>query len=53
MKIKLVPSAVSPGDGRRGSFLSTYLIDDVIAIDAGGLGFMGDLSAQSGSAMFS
>ena len=46
MKIELVPSAVSPGEARRGSFLSTYVIDDVIAIDAGGLGFLGDLFAQ-------
>ena len=46
MKIELVPSTVSPGEARRGSFLSTYLIDDVIAIDAGGLGLLGDLSAQ-------
>ena len=30
-----------------GCFLSSYVIDDVVAIDAGGLGFMGDLSAQS------
>ncbi len=46
MKITLVPSAVSPGDASRGSFLSTYVIDDVVAIDAGGLGLLGDLSAQ-------
>jgi cAMP phosphodiesterase len=46
VKITLVPSAVSPGDGNRGSFLSTYVIDDVVAIDAGGLGLLGDLSTQ-------
>jgi ribonuclease BN (tRNA processing enzyme) len=46
VKITLVPSAVSPGDASRGSFLSTYVIDDVVAIDAGGLGLLGDLSAQ-------
>jgi len=37
---------VSPGDGSRGYFLSSYVIDEVVAIDAGGLGLMGDLSAQ-------
>jgi cAMP phosphodiesterase len=46
VKITLVPSAVSPGDASHGTFLSTYLIDDVVAIDAGGLGLLGDLSAQ-------
>jgi cAMP phosphodiesterase len=47
VKITLVPSAVSPGNGAPGFFLSSYLIDDVVAIDAGGLGFLGDLAAQS------
>ena len=46
MKINLVPSAVSEGDGRRAFFLSSYLINDTVAIDAGGLGFLADLSAQ-------
>ncbi|MFI5456221.1 MAG: MBL fold metallo-hydrolase [Isosphaerales bacterium] len=46
MKITLVPSSVSPGDGSRGYFLSSYVIDDVVAIDAGGLGLLGDLAAQ-------
>jgi ribonuclease BN (tRNA processing enzyme) len=47
VKITLVPSAVSQGDGARGFFLASYLIDGVVAIDAGGLGCLGDLSAQS------
>ncbi len=49
MKITLVPSAMSPGDhnGTRGFFLSSYVIDDVVAIDAGGLGLLGDLDAQT------
>lgn len=47
MKITLVPSAVSAGDGARGFFLSSYLIDGVVAIDAGGLGCLGDLKSQS------
>jgi ribonuclease BN (tRNA processing enzyme) len=46
MKITLIPSAVSAGVGSRGSFVTSYVIDDVIAIDAGGLGFLGDLAAQ-------
>ena len=47
MKITLIPSAVCEGDGTRGFFSSSYLIDGAVAIDAGGLGFLGDLSAQS------
>ena len=49
MKITLVPSAMSPGDhiGTRGFFLSSYVIDDLVAIDAGGLGLLGDLDAQT------
>ncbi len=47
MKITLIPSAVSPGMGGRGDFLTSFVIDDIMAIDAGGLGFLGDLSAQS------
>ena len=46
MKITLVPSAFSTGSGAPGFFLSSYLIDEVVAIDAGGLGFIDDLSAQ-------
>jgi ribonuclease BN (tRNA processing enzyme) len=46
VKIKLVPSSVSPGDASRGYFLSSYIIDEVVAIDAGGLGLIGDLTAQ-------
>jgi ribonuclease BN (tRNA processing enzyme) len=47
MKITLVPSAVSAGAGARGFFLASYVIDDAVAIDAGGLGFLGDLAVQS------
>jgi ribonuclease BN (tRNA processing enzyme) len=46
MKITLLPSAVSPGHGGRGSFLTSYVIDGVVAIDAGGLGLLGDLTEQ-------
>jgi len=47
MKITLVPSAVSQGSDAKGFFLSSYLIDGTIAIDAGGLGLMGDVAAQT------
>lgn len=47
MKITLLPSAVTAGDGARGYYLSSYLIDDVIAIDAGGLGLLGGVDVQS------
>jgi ribonuclease BN (tRNA processing enzyme) len=47
VKITLVPSAVSAGGGGCGFYLSSYVIDGVVAIDAGGLGFLGDLAAQS------
>jgi ribonuclease BN (tRNA processing enzyme) len=47
VKITLVPSAVSAGQGGRGSFVTSYVIDEIIAVDAGGLGFQGDLAAQS------
>jgi len=46
VKITLVPSAVSAGVGGRGSFVTSYVIDEVVAVDAGGLGFLGDLAAQ-------
>jgi ribonuclease BN (tRNA processing enzyme) len=46
VRITLVPSALSSEDGSRGFFLTSYVIDDVVAIDAGGLGLLGDLNAQ-------
>jgi ribonuclease BN (tRNA processing enzyme) len=47
VRITLVPSAVSGGDGCRGFFVTSYIIDDVVAVDAGGLGLLGDLNAQA------
>jgi ribonuclease BN (tRNA processing enzyme) len=47
VKITLVPSAVSAGGGASAFFLSSYLIDDVVAIDAGGLGLLGDVAVQA------
>jgi ribonuclease BN (tRNA processing enzyme) len=46
VKVTLVPSAVSVGGGAPVFFLSSYLIDEFVAIDAGGLGLIDDLSAQ-------
>jgi len=46
VKITLVPSAVAMGAGAPGFFLSSYLIDEIVAIDAGGIGFIDDLSTQ-------
>ncbi len=47
VKITLVPSAVTEGQDTRGFFLSSYLVNDSIAIDAGGLGFLGDVGVQA------
>jgi ribonuclease BN (tRNA processing enzyme) len=44
MKVVLVPSA--SGVERSYHYLSSYVIDGVVAIDAGGLGFHGDLEGQ-------
>jgi ribonuclease BN (tRNA processing enzyme) len=46
MRITLVPSSVSPHRGDGWQFLTTYLLNDTVAIDAGCLGLMGDLDAQ-------
>jgi ribonuclease BN (tRNA processing enzyme) len=45
MKVVLVPSAA--GVGRPYHYLSSYVIDGVIAVDAGGLGFHGPLAEQA------
>ena len=45
MKIVLVPSAC--GSGGAYHYLSSYVIDDVVAVDAGGLGFQGALADQA------
>ena len=46
MKVSLVPSAISMRDDHPSFFLSTYLIDEFVAIDAGGIGFLDDLREQ-------
>lgn len=45
MKIVLVPSA--SGSDRAYHYLSSYVIDEVVAVDAGGLGFQGAPSDQA------
>jgi ribonuclease BN (tRNA processing enzyme) len=47
VKVTLVPSAVSDGDGEPEQFLSSYLINDTVAIDAGSVGFLRPLEAQA------
>jgi cAMP phosphodiesterase len=44
MRIHIVPSSV--GASQRHQILATYLINDVVAIDAGSLGFLSPLEAQ-------
>jgi len=46
VKIKLLPSAIQSGRGPELQFLSSYLVNDCFAIDAGGLGIALDLESQ-------
>lgn len=46
MKITLLPSSVVPGV-EPSQFLTTFLIDDVVAIDAGSLGLIGSTEDQA------
>lgn len=48
LEVALLPTTISDGPGARGQFLTSYLINRAIAIDAGGLGLLGDLNAQFG-----
>jgi len=43
MRIELLPSSVPPTDTQ---FLVTYLVNDAVAIDAGSIGLLADLSRQ-------
>ena len=43
MRIELLPSSVPVADGQ---FLTSYLVNDEVAIDAGSLGLLGDLHRQ-------
>ena len=46
MKVTLLPSSVSPG-AEASQFLTTFLVDDVLAVDAGSLGLVGSTEAQA------
>lgn len=46
MKVTLLPSSVTPG-AEANQFLTTFVIDDVIAVDAGSLGLLGSTEAQA------
>lgn len=45
MDVVLLPSSAGPDPGYQ--FLTTYLFDGVLAVDAGSLGFWGDLAGQA------
>jgi ribonuclease BN (tRNA processing enzyme) len=47
MKVELVPTMVSGSPHQRGQFLTSYIIDGTVAIDAGGLGLLGELDRQA------
>ena len=46
MKVTLLPSSVTPG-AEVNQFLTTFLVDDCVAIDAGSLGLLGSTDAQA------
>lgn len=46
MKVTLLPSSVTPGAGIH-QFLTTFLVNDGLAIDAGSLGFLGSTEVQA------
>jgi cAMP phosphodiesterase len=46
VKITLAQPAINPLPGAPPHFLTTYLVNDSVAIDAGCLGFLGDLDQQ-------
>lgn len=46
MNVTLLPSSVTPGAGSS-QFLTTFLIDEVVAVDAGSLGLLGSTDDQA------
>jgi ribonuclease BN (tRNA processing enzyme) len=46
VKIRLLPSAAHTSGGQERQFLTTYVVNDAIAIDAGSLGFALNLESQ-------
>jgi ribonuclease BN (tRNA processing enzyme) len=47
VKVTLIPSAMSPGGVDQNQYSICYLIDDTLAVDAGGLGFYGTPEDQA------
>ena len=47
MKITLIPSAVSGRDRKHTQFLSSYLVNDAVCIDAGSIGLFGSPREQA------
>lgn len=47
MKVTLLPSCLSTDERERYQFLTTYLVNDRVALDAGGLGFFGTPEDQA------
>ena len=47
MKITLVPSSVSERGGNQHQYLTSYLINDVLAVDAGSLGLWQTAAEQA------
>lgn len=47
MKVTLIPSSVTPRGEDQLGYLTAYVINDALAIDAGGLGFWKDPAAQA------
>jgi ribonuclease BN (tRNA processing enzyme) len=46
VKVTLVPSSVSGSEGAQNQYLTSFLINDTIAVDAGSLGFFGTPQQQ-------
>src|SRR5947199_2955985 len=46
VKVTLVPSSVSGNEGVQNQYLTSFLVNDTIAVDAGSLGFFGTPQQQ-------
>lgn len=47
MRVRLVPSSVAAGTSEQDQFLTSYLINDTLAVDAGCIGFFGSPEEQA------
>ena len=47
MKITLIPSSVSGGADADNQYLTSFLVNDTVAVDAGSLGFYGTPREQA------